>query len=415
MKDDCKIKDFTKWDLEDEFSYYDAAHLCYKVDPENREAIPAEISAEISKMFQILSEAAKKGTLYEPAFRNGTKSRLRTCKSDCTPGNISYHQSQSDLARTGTAHRDDLKYFFAERLGQKPSFLFPEMRNMTPRTSSASEEYFKLKEEDYKLWDLRTEVAYNEAACLLLDLSPHKCFVFSRYDFTYMEEFAFHKDLSDDIRANINTMRGILKEARGKEEFGELSKDSWMAMPYTPKVSVKSLQTWSEKNNICPKSLFPNEREKHPSVFEEQRHKEDIISPRGGRFGGIRIPGLDHSQKNINENFIRMRSKGEDKLSASQKEGNKAADNKEPVFINSKDYHSVTLKGKSFTLTALQAKIIKILHEEYLKGTPSIGEDTILNEIDSQSSRLVDIFRSTRGAWEALIASDRRGVFRLNI
>lgn len=260
MKDDWKIKDFTKWGVEDEFSFNDAAHLYYGIDPESSEGIPGEMSIKVSEMLNILSEAAGKGTLYEPEFRSGAKLRRSTHKTSVLPGNISYLVTPDDLAHQGIAYRDDLRYFFAERLGEKPAFLFPgEREGKSSETENTHEEDFELKEADYKIWDARTEVPFNEAACLLLDLIPHKCLI-SRYDLTHKEELSYHKDLPSDLRARIETVRGLLKEARKNDELEQTTPTgphSWMAMPFTPKVSKASLKAYAERNGFKPKALFP--------------------------------------------------------------------------------------------------------------------------------------------------------------
>lgn len=122
------IKDYAKWDLKDEFSLNEAAHLYYEVDPDNTENLPTELSVKISEMFNYLSEAAKTGVLYEPAFRDGTKLRRGIHKASILPGDISHILKPSDLMKKGVAYRADYEYFFSERRRQKPKFLFPEER-----------------------------------------------------------------------------------------------------------------------------------------------------------------------------------------------------------------------------------------------------------------------------------------------
>lgn len=85
-------------------------------------------------------------------------------------------------------------------------------------------------------------------------------------------------------------------------------------------------------------------------------------------------------------------------------------------FIHSPDYRSVNIQGKSFTLTAQQAKVIEILYENYRSGTPDISQAHILTEIESPSSRLRDIFRSDEKAYKALIRNgEKRGTYRINL
>lgn len=96
-------------------------------------------------------------------------------------------------------------------------------------------------------------------------------------------------------------------------------------------------------------------------------------------------------------------------------EERKKQSDKDNPFTHSPDYRSVSLHGKNFSLTKLQAEVIKILHQNYMEGHSGIGGDAILNKLDSESSKLKDIFRSRPNAWKDLIASENKGVFRLNL
>lgn len=84
-------------------------------------------------------------------------------------------------------------------------------------------------------------------------------------------------------------------------------------------------------------------------------------------------------------------------------------------FIHSPDYSSVRLHGELFSLTQQQARIIEYLHRQYLYGTPDVTKDNILLEAESAGSSLRDCFKSNLEAWKKLIASKRRGTYRLNL
>ncbi len=85
-------------------------------------------------------------------------------------------------------------------------------------------------------------------------------------------------------------------------------------------------------------------------------------------------------------------------------------------FKHSPDYRSVIIQEQTFTLTPNQAHVIKLLHEAYKNKPRDLGQDYILEEIGSPSSRLRSIFRSTAGACEALIAKgEKKGTVRLKI
>lgn len=397
MKDDWKIRDLTTWYAENEFALDEAAYLYHDANPAlnysdymrmeprpsghagilsflvaNEEAsrlydntehttyeyngsIPHDIWDKIKETYKILLKAAKTGALYRPASDG---SRI---------GNSAFVPYK--------ATRDDLRYFFAERLGQKPKFLFPEERDKPSRTPTSIEEDFKVTAEDYKLWDLRSDVPFNQAACLLLDLDPHKCLI-SRYDFTYMEELAYHKELPDHLRARIETVRGLLKEARVNDEFGPLDHNSWMAMPYTPRVSMENLRAYAERNDFRSRVLFPEDRTSLPNEAEKVTNA-DMPPP------------------------IEPNARPEEKS--------------EPSFSYSNDFRSVNWKGEAFTFTSRQAQIVQILFEAYSGGTPDVGKDYILESLGSSSSRLRDSFRKSK-AWKTLIVKgEKQGTYRLNI
>jgi hypothetical protein len=82
-------------------------------------------------------------------------------------------------------------------------------------------------------------------------------------------------------------------------------------------------------------------------------------------------------------------------------------------FTHSEDFRSVNWRGKKYTFTSKQAQAVEILCEHFEKGTPEVGKDYILEQLDSESSRLRDIFRK-HPAWKALIVKgSKRGTYRL--
>jgi hypothetical protein len=83
---------------------------------------------------------------------------------------------------------------------------------------------------------------------------------------------------------------------------------------------------------------------------------------------------------------------------------------------HSEGYASVTMpNGKQFTLTGNQARVIEVLDKAWLSGNPDVNKSKILDILERETSRPQDIFKSTPGAWKALIKSTRRGVYRLNL
>jgi hypothetical protein len=85
-------------------------------------------------------------------------------------------------------------------------------------------------------------------------------------------------------------------------------------------------------------------------------------------------------------------------------------------FAHSDDYTSVTKPdGQHFTLTKEQGRVIERLHKAWVSGDADVSKSSILKMLERETSRLQDIFRSTPGAWKALIKSTRRGVYRLKL
>lgn len=84
-------------------------------------------------------------------------------------------------------------------------------------------------------------------------------------------------------------------------------------------------------------------------------------------------------------------------------------------FEHSADYTWVKIRGQKFTLTQTQAKVVQILNEAREEGKPDVSKAHILSKIERETSSLRDIFRSSRGAQDALVKEARRGVYRLNL
>ncbi len=94
----------------------------------------------------------------------------------------------------------------------------------------------------------------------------------------------------------------------------------------------------------------------------------------------------------------------------------------EPPFRFSDDYKTCWWGGEEFSFSCRQAAAMKILHESYQKGVPGLGQQYILEEIDSDCRRLRDLFRGRESggermhaAWGSLIVQTAggRGMFTL--
>ncbi len=82
----------------------------------------------------------------------------------------------------------------------------------------------------------------------------------------------------------------------------------------------------------------------------------------------------------------------------------------------SADFRSVNWFGNDYTFTALQAKVVSLLWDGWVDGVPDMGEATILTEAESESKKLLDVFRSgdkRHPAWGTMIQSKTKGTYRL--
>ncbi len=83
--------------------------------------------------------------------------------------------------------------------------------------------------------------------------------------------------------------------------------------------------------------------------------------------------------------------------------------------LGSTDYRTVRWSGDTFTFTPTQAACVKVLIENSVQGTPSIGEQTILEHAESSQGRLSNVFQNgNHPAWGTMIVSGpTKGTFRI--
>lgn len=85
-------------------------------------------------------------------------------------------------------------------------------------------------------------------------------------------------------------------------------------------------------------------------------------------------------------------------------------------FAYSQDYRSISVRGRTYTLTSQQAQMIEILHKAHENGTPDISIAHILERLEKKTSCWQDTFKSNPNARKALVKSGaRRGTLRLNL
>lgn len=92
-------------------------------------------------------------------------------------------------------------------------------------------------------------------------------------------------------------------------------------------------------------------------------------------------------------------------------------ESQQPEFVHSSDYTSITLRGESFLLAPRQAAVVAMLQQAYRAGVPDLHWRQIqarLKTSDYEPARMHDVFKSVTG-WRSLIASERRGFYRLNL
>jgi hypothetical protein len=85
-------------------------------------------------------------------------------------------------------------------------------------------------------------------------------------------------------------------------------------------------------------------------------------------------------------------------------------------FAHSPDYRTIRFRGKQYHLTRNQSKIVQLLHQSYLNGTPAVGKELLLRDIEAETSRVRDSFKNSP-LWRSLIIPNeqRRGTYQLNL
>jgi hypothetical protein len=82
------------------------------------------------------------------------------------------------------------------------------------------------------------------------------------------------------------------------------------------------------------------------------------------------------------------------------------------AFQASDDYHDVICSGHRFRMGAIQAQVVRALHEAAKAGEPWQSGKEILAVAGSRSLKMADVFKS-QTHWRALIESNGRGAYRL--
>lgn len=82
---------------------------------------------------------------------------------------------------------------------------------------------------------------------------------------------------------------------------------------------------------------------------------------------------------------------------------------------HSVDFASVVWNGQSYSFTATQSVIVRLLWKAWKNGTPAMRQETLLEAACSGGNRLMHIFRD-HPAWGAMIvAGPAKGTFQLRV
>ena len=85
-----------------------------------------------------------------------------------------------------------------------------------------------------------------------------------------------------------------------------------------------------------------------------------------------------------------------------------------PDVEHSDDFRSVLWYGTEYSFTANQAPVIRLLYEHWQRGTPDVGDETLLESVDHElpPARFSTLFRDSK-AWKTIIvAGETRGTHR---
>lgn len=85
-----------------------------------------------------------------------------------------------------------------------------------------------------------------------------------------------------------------------------------------------------------------------------------------------------------------------------------------PDCRHSQDFRSVVWQGASYSLTALQAAVVAILWRGWEKGTPDVGQETLLQAVGSEDRRLDSLFKRSPAFGKMIVQGDTKGTFRLS-
>ena len=89
-------------------------------------------------------------------------------------------------------------------------------------------------------------------------------------------------------------------------------------------------------------------------------------------------------------------------------------DHSPPYFAASDDYKYIRMGDQEFHLGDVQARVVEQLYDASQSHQPWVHGKTLIYESSSNAVRLRDLFKNKR-TWRALIVSNERGYYRLNL
>ena len=80
---------------------------------------------------------------------------------------------------------------------------------------------------------------------------------------------------------------------------------------------------------------------------------------------------------------------------------------------HSVDFACVRWHGESYSFTATQAAIVRVLWSAWEEGCPEIRQETLLDQVGSESRNLSDLFKGHPAWGKLIVGGGSKGAFRL--
>jgi hypothetical protein len=208
--------------------------------------------------------------------------------------------------------------------------------------------------------------------------------------------------------------------------------------PYDPNRLQRELRARAEKafppslaRLILPKDI----REDYVASAKAEAAEPIVISSVGGRLDegvqrlfqnavdvGPIVPAYDWKEEieAIHREEVRLTQfqttlAGDGPSATAQMKTEASKDTAKICTVHSDDFRSVKWLGVQYFFSANQAPVVRVLWEHWKRGTPDVGDTTLLSAVDPEAppSRLNALFRNN-SAWGTLIVpGETKGTHRL--